>query len=202
MRPDSFDAEPSTPRPTGAPAASSARTGAMPAPSRPFDVGQCATPVPVARETADGVVGQVHAVRHPDVRAEPAEILGVLGRGAAELLPAERLLVVGLGEVGVQPDALLPGERRAVAHQLGGHGERRARRDRERSIESAQGRATGRSRRRWRRGSRRAPRPPRPAAGRPPTARGSSSRGSGGSAARSAGGLDLASSRSPRGGKT
>ena len=46
--PHSFEAAPSTPSPTGAPAASSAGTGAMPAPSRPFDVGQCATPVPVA----------------------------------------------------------------------------------------------------------------------------------------------------------
>src|SRR5215204_1632204 len=46
--PHSFEAAPSTPSPTGAPAASSAATGAMPAPSRPFDVGQWATPVPVA----------------------------------------------------------------------------------------------------------------------------------------------------------
>src|SRR5205823_6210747 len=46
IRPDSLDAFPSTPRPTTAPASSSERTGAVPDPSRPFDVGQCATPVP------------------------------------------------------------------------------------------------------------------------------------------------------------
>ena len=44
----SFEAEPSTPRPTRTPASSIARTGATPAPRRRFEVGQCATPVPVA----------------------------------------------------------------------------------------------------------------------------------------------------------
>ena len=39
-------AEPSTPSPTGAPAESSARTGAIPEPRRKFDEGQWATPVP------------------------------------------------------------------------------------------------------------------------------------------------------------
>ena len=46
--PASFDAGPSTPRPTGAPAAVSAATGAMPAPSRALEDGQWATPVPVS----------------------------------------------------------------------------------------------------------------------------------------------------------
>src|SRR5437588_127427 len=45
--PRSFDAEPSTPSPTRTPASSMSRTGATPAPRRRFDVGQCATPVPV-----------------------------------------------------------------------------------------------------------------------------------------------------------
>ena len=49
----SFDAEPSTPSPTGAPASTSSRTGATPAPSRRFDVGQCATPTPCAPERGD-----------------------------------------------------------------------------------------------------------------------------------------------------
>ena len=44
----SFDALPSTPRPTRTPASSIARTGAMPDARRMFDVGQCATPVRVA----------------------------------------------------------------------------------------------------------------------------------------------------------
>ncbi len=46
--PVSLEAAPSTPRPTGAPAARSSGTGAIPAPSRALDVGQCATPVPVS----------------------------------------------------------------------------------------------------------------------------------------------------------
>ena len=51
-RPTSFDAAPSTPRPTGAPARSRSRTGAMPAPSRALELGQCATPVPVSPKRA------------------------------------------------------------------------------------------------------------------------------------------------------
>ncbi len=45
--PASLLAAPSTPRPTGAPAARRSAARAMPAPSRAFDDGQCATPVPV-----------------------------------------------------------------------------------------------------------------------------------------------------------
>ena len=44
--PRSFDAEPSTPSPTRTCASSRSRTGAIPAPRRMFDVGQCATPTP------------------------------------------------------------------------------------------------------------------------------------------------------------
>lgn len=43
----SFEALPSTPRPTGTPASRMARTGAMPEASRMFEHGQWATPVPV-----------------------------------------------------------------------------------------------------------------------------------------------------------
>jgi hypothetical protein len=48
MEVPSLEAAPSTPRPTGAPARKSWRTGAMPAPSRAFELGQWATAVPVA----------------------------------------------------------------------------------------------------------------------------------------------------------
>ena len=48
----SFDAEPSTPRPTRTPASRSSRTGATPAPRRRFEVGQCATPTPLRAERA------------------------------------------------------------------------------------------------------------------------------------------------------
>ena len=63
----SFEAEPSTPRPTRTPASSIARTGAMPAPSRRFEVGQCATPVPVEAKRPTSASGEVDAVRAPDV---------------------------------------------------------------------------------------------------------------------------------------
>src|SRR5438067_1403818 len=41
----SFDADPSTPSPTRAPAFNSSIAGAIPAPSLIFELGQCATPV-------------------------------------------------------------------------------------------------------------------------------------------------------------
>src|SRR5918997_193110 len=44
----SFEAAPSAPRPTGEPARTSRATGAMPAPSLAFELGQWATPVPVS----------------------------------------------------------------------------------------------------------------------------------------------------------
>ena len=48
IRPDSLEAAPSTPSPTGTPARRNPAIGAAPEPSRPLEVGQCATPVPVA----------------------------------------------------------------------------------------------------------------------------------------------------------
>ena len=70
-------------------------------------------------------VVEVHAVREPDVVAEPAEVVEVLERPHAEALEAELLLVVGLGEVGVQPHAARAGQLGGLAHQLAGDGERR-----------------------------------------------------------------------------
>ena len=48
----SFEALPSTPSPTRTWASSMARTGATPAPSRRFEVGQCATPTPASPKVA------------------------------------------------------------------------------------------------------------------------------------------------------
>ena len=48
----SFDADPSTPSPTRIPASRYSRTGATPAPSRRFEVGQWATPVPDEAKSA------------------------------------------------------------------------------------------------------------------------------------------------------
>ena len=56
-------------------------------------------------------------MREPDVVAEPAEVVEVLDRAHPELLQAERLLVEGLGEVGVQPHAAAAGELGGLAHQ-------------------------------------------------------------------------------------
>ena len=69
-------------------------------------------------EAAHLRVVQVHAVREPDVVAEPAEPLQVLDRAAAEQLDAEALLVLGLRHVRVQPHAAGAGQLGRLAHQL------------------------------------------------------------------------------------
>ena len=65
----------------------------------------------------------------PDVRPQPAERLHVVDRPAAEPLAAERVLVHGLGEVGVEADALVAGQDRGLLEQRVGDRERRARSD-------------------------------------------------------------------------
>ena len=84
------------------PASTRSRTGATPAPSRRFEVGQCATPVPVSPNRAISSAREVDAVGAPDVVGEPAELVEVLDGRAAVELAAVRLLLDGLGEVGVQ----------------------------------------------------------------------------------------------------
>ena len=125
----SFEAEPSTPRPTRTPASSIARTGATPAPRRRLEVGQCATPVPVAAKRCDLRLREVDAVRAPDVAVEPAEPVEVLDGRAAEALAAVLLLLDRLGEVRVELQAELARELGRLRHQVAGDRERRARRD-------------------------------------------------------------------------
>ncbi len=125
----SFEAEPSTPRPTGTPAAIRSAVRQIPAPSLALDDGQCAMPVPVAASRAIAASSRCTAVRQPDVVCQPAQRVEVLDRGAAEVLRAELVLVGRLGDVGVQPHPVLTGESRGRGHQRARHGERRARRD-------------------------------------------------------------------------
>ena len=167
--PRSFDAEPSTPRPTRTPASSMSRTGATPAPSRRFDVGQWATPVPVLANCAMSALGEVDAVGAPDVVGEPAEPVEVLDRPAAVELEAVRLLLERLREVGVQRQPEPARERGRLLHQAAGDRERRARRDRQLDARARAGLVQQRRRgARSRRARRRAPRRARPG-GRPPS---------------------------------
>ncbi len=62
----------------------------------------------------------------PDVRADPAEILGQLHRRAAEGRPAVVGLVARLGKVRVRVDAVGARQLDALAHQVGRDRERRA----------------------------------------------------------------------------
>jgi hypothetical protein len=52
---------------------------------------------PGCRESLDRVVVEMHAVSEPYVLAQPAQFIGVFGRGLAELLLAVVLLVERLG---------------------------------------------------------------------------------------------------------
>ena len=65
-------------------------------------------------------------MRQPHVRADPAEVLEVLGGAAAERLTAEGVLLERLREVGVQAYPPVARQRGCLAHQLGGDRERRA----------------------------------------------------------------------------
>ena len=129
---------------------------------------------------------EVHAVREPDVVAEPAQAVEVLERPLPEALEAERLLVVGLGEMSVQAHAAGAGELRRLRHQLAAdrEGRRRCERDPHHRARLGIVEAVDRG------GAGREDRialldDARRAAGRPCCGRGPSRHGTGGSAARS-----------------
>ena len=125
----SFDAEPSTPSPTGRPCVEE-RANRRHACSEP-KVGRRAVrdADPVAAELCDVRVGEMDAMRAPDVRGRPAELLEVLDRRAAEQLAAVGVLLDRLRQMRVQPKPVAPGELGRLGHQLLRDGERRARRD-------------------------------------------------------------------------
>lgn len=58
-----------------------------------------------------------YAVSEPGPRIEPAALLEIVERAAAIHLLAEFVLVLGLGEMGVQTDVELVGEIGGGAHQ-------------------------------------------------------------------------------------
>ena len=107
LRRGAVDAEPDR-----APASTGRGSGRCRRPSRALDDGQWATPVPVSPSRATAASSRCMPWANHTSVAEPAQRLDVLHRGAAEPLPAEVLLVEGLGEVGVQADTRAAGERR------------------------------------------------------------------------------------------
>ena len=138
-----------------------------PAPSRPLEVGQCATPVPVAPICcASPPFRWTQCASQTSSPSQPSSSTYSSGR-TPKRSRQNVLLVVGLGEVGVQAHAARAGELGGLAHQLAGDA-RTATWGRARSAPSrpAPGRGSGRSPRRSRRGSRRGPRRRRRAGGR------------------------------------
>ena len=69
---ESADAEPSTPSPTGAPAARSSATGASPLPRIMLDDGQCAAPTRAApRRVTSSAFGQTTCASHTRSLIQP-----------------------------------------------------------------------------------------------------------------------------------
>ena len=139
-------AEPSTPRPTGAP-------GRLQPADRAAARGQdhvrgraVADRDPGPAEPADLGLVEPDAVRQPDPVVEPADPLQIVDRPAAEALPAPGLLVLRLGEMGVQAHAVAGGEGRRC-RASGSRSPRTASRVRGRSGPShpAPARGSGRS---------------------------------------------------------
>ena len=91
------------------------------------------------RELGDVGLGEVDAVRAPDVVGQPAEPVEVLDRAAAVELDAVRLLLERLREVGVERQPEPARERGRLLHQPPRDRERRARRDRELDARSRAG---------------------------------------------------------------
>ena len=69
------------------------------------------------------LVVEVDAVGIPHVRACPAQGGHILQRPDAEMLQGVALLVLRLAQVGVEPDAVLPGQNGALPQQLPADGE-------------------------------------------------------------------------------
>ena len=86
-------------------------------------------PRPRGAEPSHLGVVEVDPVRHPHVVVDPPELVEQIHRAPAEAFEHVAFLVDGLGEVGVQPQAVPSRERRGLAHQLRRHAERAARRD-------------------------------------------------------------------------
>ena len=91
-----------------------------------LEPGQWATPVPARPQAFDLFRREVDAVGEPGPIAQPARVFEIVERTASERVLAERVLVRGLREMGMQADALFFGETRGIAHDLPRHGERRA----------------------------------------------------------------------------
>ena len=127
----SFEAEPSTPRPTVTPAVSKSLVRQIPEDSIMFDVGQWANSHSVFREPCDLRVVEVNAVRQPDTLVEPAYLFQVIERPAAVVMKTVIVLIAGFSQVGMEKTIVLLCESGAIDHQLAGHIEGRTRRQRD-----------------------------------------------------------------------
>ena len=75
------------------------------------------------RQQAQLLVIEVDAVGKPHVIADPAQTLHIFQGADALTLQHEVFLVLGLAQVGVKPDVVLPGQKGALPQQLRRHGE-------------------------------------------------------------------------------
>ena len=82
-------------------------------------------------QSFDLLRGEMDAMGEPDPVGEPTRGFEIVERAAPEPPFAERVLVLGLPEMGMKTNPLVLGEPRRVAHDLSRHRERRARCERD-----------------------------------------------------------------------
>ena len=199
-RPPRCDAAPSTPSPTGTPAVAQVPgRGRCRRRAGRWRTGSARRRCRSRPDRDDRRVVEVDGVREPDVGAEPAErsmySTGVQPNRSRQYSSSSRVSARWV----CSRTPASPGQRGRLAHQVGGHRERRAGRHRDPQHRVRRRVVVAVDRRpRWRPGSRRGPRPRRRAAARPGAGPGPSSRGSGGTAGpRSRAASTSAANRSP-----
>ena len=70
------------------------------------------------RKKPDLLPIELYAMRVPDIRAGPAQILGILAGAAAEFRQRIGDILVILGQMGMQHHALVARQKRGIAHQI------------------------------------------------------------------------------------
>ena len=75
-----------------------------------FEVGQWQTPTPMTAEPRHFLVVEMDAVGEPHAIAQPAALLEIVDRPAAEVVQAIFVFVRGLAEMGVQAAIVFVGE--------------------------------------------------------------------------------------------
>ena len=88
----------------------------MPLPSRQFEHGQWATPVPVRANKSISCPSSFTQWACQDIGAGPTKFFSILSRATSKLRERIGDVLVVLGQMGVQHDPLVAGQQRRIAH--------------------------------------------------------------------------------------